>query len=73
MFKWIKNSKGDRNNKSTGLKGINITEHGKYKATVRVRNKGAYKEAKQVILYIGSYSTIKEAKKARVDYILGLL
>ena len=74
MLKWIKNSKGAINNKSTNYKGITRNENGKYKANISIRlsvGKGKPKELKTI--YIGEYDTLKEAKKARIDYILGLL
>lgn len=74
MIKWITNSKGAVNNKSTNYKGITKKENGKYKANICIRlsvGKGKPKESKTI--YIGEYDTLKEAKKARIEYILGLL
>tara|TARA_R110002167_G_scaffold284737_2_gene489848 strand:+ start:2054 stop:2275 length:222 start_codon:yes stop_codon:yes gene_type:complete len=73
MIKWIKNSKGAVNNKTTGYKGITIS-HGKYKASVNIRlsvGKGKPKETKTI--HIGEYKTLVEAKKERIKFILNLL
>ena len=74
MLKWIKNSKGAKNNESTGYKGITFGNNSKYKANIAIRlsaGKGKPKELK--VIYLGEYDTIKEAKTARIEYILGLL
>jgi hypothetical protein len=72
MLKWIKNSKGESRNKSTGFKGIKLSPAGKYVSLVVVKNKGVYKDSKQYNLYVGTYNTLKEAKEKRVEYILSL-
>ena len=74
MLKWIVNSKGAVNNDVSGYKGITSGSNDKYKAQIGIRlsvGKGKPKELKTI--HIGQYDTIKEAKKARIDYILGLL
>lgn len=73
MIRWIKNSKGSITNTTTKYKGISVTKYGKYKACVRVKNRGVYKDSKQHVLYIGNFDTLKEAKAKRVEYILSLL
>lgn len=69
MLKWIKNSKGASTNKSSDYKGIYVTRYGKYRTKVVVRNG----ENPPYTVNLGNFNTLKEAKKARVDYILSLL
>lgn len=72
MLKWIKNSKSKKTYKNskrgTGYKGITITHVGKYESRLDIFIKDKWKA-----IYIGTYDTLYEAKKARVDYILSLL
>ncbi len=68
MLKWIKNSKGGDTNKSTNRKGITI-EDGMFKAVLSMKTK----RGKRKTYFIGKYKTLKEAEKARINYILNLL
>jgi len=66
MIKIVKNSKSK---KGSGFKGIRLDEVvKKYKASVSI-----YNNKTTCIKYLGYFDTLKEAKKARVEYILKLL
>ena len=74
MLKWIENSKGAVNNKSSKYKGIKLTEKGSYVASVNLRlSEGIGKPKKAKYIYIGTYSSVKEAKNKRIEFILNLL
>ena len=72
MIKWIKNSKSKKayknSKRGTGYKGITLTHVNKYEARLDVSIKDKWHP-----IYIGTYKTLEEAKKARIDFILSLL
>lgn len=73
MLKWIKNSKSNIKTK-TGYKGIVKNATGKYVAEINIRlSSGKNKPKKVGYINIGTFDTLKEAKKARVEYIINLL
>ena len=58
-------------NSNTGFKGIQqrFDRKGIFEVSVSVPRKKTYATR----VFIGNYDTLKEAKKARKDFILGLL
>lgn len=66
MLKFIRNSKST--NKSTGYKGIRKTPSDKYTAALNI-----WLDGKTRNIHIGTYDTLKEAKQARVKFILSLI
>ena len=60
MVKWIRNSRGSNNNKSTGIKGISMTPQSNYKSIVTVKTNENYSKKKQVNLQAGTFDTMKE-------------
>ncbi|QIG62302.1 hypothetical protein [Tenacibaculum phage JQ] len=70
MFKWITNSKGRLKNK---YKGVFLTKDG-YRAEVIVEIPETRQSEKKIKrIYLGYYNSEKEARDARINYILNLL
>ncbi len=72
MLKWIKNTKGIITNKSTKYKGITF-QKGKYVARVTITLQDRKLNKRQAHVLVGRYETLSEAKKERINYILGLM
>ena len=71
MLKWIKNSKGSKNNKSSKYRGVTFNK-GYYQANILFSQYDKNGKRKQVRYVIGQYKTEKEAMSARVKFILSL-